>query len=192
MKFHLARDGVDCSNVSLPLLALWKIFFFGLIQKKKICVILLTDSVVFFFFLWLLFRPEKEEKCYRCLFIAQKHPNVLQYKECKSYDELRFLFFVRVCCVLCVIEDSPTESDPPSVSPHDVMVESHFMIVFDASWVVLWCVVVSWGHLLMSEEKMKPIRRRQRPGMGLGAVSLISDQHYMNTFFFPPPLVSCP
>ncbi|KAI9551902.1 hypothetical protein GHT06_022237 [Daphnia sinensis] len=36
---------------------------------------------------------EKEEKCYRCLFIAQKHPNVLQYKEsyCEGRDTLENL-----------------------------------------------------------------------------------------------------
>lgn len=28
-------------------------------------------------------RLDREETCYRCLFIAQKHANVLQYKECK-------------------------------------------------------------------------------------------------------------
>lgn len=53
-------------------------------------VILLNDFLFLFVFVW-IYRLEKEEKCYRCLFIAQKHTNVLQYKECK-FQSFNFLF----------------------------------------------------------------------------------------------------
>ena len=43
----------------------------------------LSLSLIHWFFFLSFDRVEKEENCYRCLFIAQKHPNVLQYKECK-------------------------------------------------------------------------------------------------------------
>ena len=89
-------------------------------KKKKIFRVIFIKSQTFlcysFYDYYFSFRVEKEEKCYRCLFIAQKHPNVLQYKECMAI----FLFRVVVVVFLC--------GDPPShIGPMSRYRESHFL-----------------------------------------------------------------
>ena len=107
-------------------------------KKKKIFRVIFIKSQTFlcysFYDYYFSFRVEKEEKCYRCLFIAQKHPNVLQYKECMAI----FLFRVVVVVFLC--------GDPPShIGPMSRYRESHFLWLYLMRFeLVLWCLVVSW------------------------------------------------
>ena len=167
-------------------------------KKKKIFRVIFIKSQTFlcysFYDYYFSFRVEKEEKCYRCLFIAQKHPNVLQYKECMAI----FLFRVVVVVFLC--------GDPPShIGPMSRYRESHFLWLYLMRFeLVLWCLVVSWipsfdvsvwVTMKGKKKKMKPIRKTGNDGT-LGAVSWISDQHLKpksyTIYLFPCNRPSCP